>query len=720
MLVGLSVAPADAATGCDAPDTTWVGPATEGGSVSWDEPTNWTNGVPTVESVVCVPVTTTGPEIESDATAATLTLQGRLTVDTSLEVGALEADGGTLFGGATTVTNSLTGTGLTLSEGAALDQWGTAVLGRWSAQGSRLTMHGEAVLTAGAEIDTLGGLFTIADTGSLTMDVAGSSAEVIGGFDNHGAVTVTVGAVFMMGAGGSGSGHPDEFSDGTFTATPDAELTVAYTELRTGARLDHLQGVDHITVPAGNTVAVADSTIYWDLAGTELNLTGAGELVATDHSVVGGRIGGSLTVRVPAGEVVSMDDAAVQDQARIRVDGELHSGEIGLHDDAVLDIYGTHRATGGGGFVDSWGTDPGVEIIHPEGRVLCDEGSLLGIYSPVVNHGTVDSGYGTIVFAPSVASPEPSSGTYRAGPPGNLYLGDAEVDPPDLILDQATIEGPVQVAGPVSGSGLRVRGRLETYPRSDTHPGGELVLVGTTTLTDGASLGGDVVLTGDLEADLGPTGAATLEGADVTGSVYAVSGTLSVPNLAPTTLLADGTLATGAWSAAPRATLDLPAVTTNDAFLDLMGPGASFGDGLATLTGNGSTGSLILSGGVDFAVPGLFRNEGMLSLSSGSLLDVGGKFRQLATGTTYSDLDSAGRGRVRAAGLRDLAGTLVVERDPAYKPPVGTILNFITSAGAKGAGDTFDSVRSPRYGTTRKILPVYDTNRVRLRVERVG
>jgi hypothetical protein len=127
-----------------------------------------------------------------------------------------------------------------------------------------------------------------------------------------------------------------------------------------------------------------------------------------------------------------------------------------------------------------------------------------------------------------------------------------------------------------------------------------------------------------------------------------------------------------------------------------------------------------MTGGDDLAVPGPFRNEGMLALFSGSRLDVGGKFRQFATGTLWTYLDSVGRGQVRAAGPRDLAGKLVVERDPAYKPPVGTLLNFITSDGAKSANDAFDSVTSPRYGTHKQLRPAYDTNHVRLRVDRVG
>ena len=164
----------------------------------------------------------------------------------------------------------------------------------------------------------------------------------------------------------------------------------------------------------------------------------------------------------------------------------------------------------------------------------------------------------------------------------------------------------------------------------------------------------------------------------------------------------------------------MPPVTTIDAEL-FLGSGASFGDRMEDLGGIGPNGTLVL-GGDDLAVPGVFRNEGTLGLYPGSRLDVGRRFKQLATGTLWTYLDSTGRGRVRASGSRDLAGTLVVERDPAYEPPVGTVLNFITSNGREGADDRFDRVVSPPYGvnSARKLRVAYEPDHVRLWVDRIG
>lgn len=714
MLVGLAGTPAEAATGCDNPDTTWVGPATEGGSVSWDETANWSNGVPTAASVVCIPATPIGPEVAGSASAGSVTLEGVLTVGTSFDVGSLIADGGRLVGGTTTVTESITGDGLTLTAGASVDGWGTSVLGDWSAQGSRLTVHGDAVLAPGAEIDTLGGLFTITENGSLTFDTPNESADVVGGFANHGAVTVTAGSVLMMGADPEDA-QPDQFSTGTFTGSPEATFNVANTELRTGASLDHVTWVDHISVPSGSTATIADSTLTDMGELGPSTVTGAGHLLLTDGSVADAHIGGSLAVTIPAGEVASTGDAVVQDQARIRVDGELRGGNITLNDDAVLDVFGVHR--GAAPSPGSWNAiaasrdDPGVEIIHPTGRLVSDDDSGVLMAAPFVNYGTVDSGTGFIYLGPEAESPSASSGTFRSDPTGTLLLGSGVDGAPTLVLDAAVIEGPVDVMGPVTSKDTDVFGELGTVP------GGRLSLDGDTEMMDGSSIAGNVVVGGRLEADPGATGTATLSGAEVTGSVRAVSGTLSVPRLAPTTLSEDGTLTGGEWVAAPGATLDLPAITTNDTDLTLEGPGASFGELTALV--NGPNGTLDLVGGADLEMPGRFRNEGVVRLSSGSRLTTGANFRQLPTGTLVTAVDAAGRGHIRAAGRRDLGGQLVVQRDPTYTPPVGTFLTVLKSGGRVDADDAFDAVISPRYGSL-KLRVAYQVNRVRLWVDRVG
>jgi hypothetical protein len=652
-----------------------------------------------------------------------MTLEGSLTVAGVLTVATIEGERGELHGpGITTVTSGITGSGLTFHDAANVELLEGVLGGEVQVRdGSRLNAHGDTVLEPGARIDSLSdnpGLFTIMDNGSLTFDNPNGFAEVVGGFANHGAVTVTAGSVLMMGADPADA-HLRQFSTGSFTGSADATFTVSNTKMGTGTSLDHVTWVDHISVIRGNRVRVADSGLT-DLSGLDdppPSMRGGGELVVTDRTT-GGFVsfGASLTVTVPAGEVFTMGHAALAGRARLRVYGELaQSGDIDLNNQAVLDIHGTHRAAeDGGGLVDFSTADPGVEVIHPEGRLLGgDPLASIHIVAPFVNEGTVDSGTGFIYLGPRAESPSASSGTFRADPTGTLLLGSNVAGDPALILDDALIEGAVDVSGPVTAMNSDVRGTLGTIPD------GRLTLDGTTTMADGSSIAGDVWVGGQLDAVLGPTGTATLSGAEVTGLVWAKSGTLSVPSLAPTTLAEDGTLTRGQWFASHGATLDLPTVTTIDAWLGLGGPGASFGDGLANLTGTGPNGNLQLGGGVDLAVPGVFRNKGVLALESGSRLDVSAKFRQLATGWLIVGVDAMGHGQVHAAGPRDLAGKLWVQRDQAYEPPAGTVLDFITSNGAKTADDAFDTVMSPRYGSS-KLRVTYGPDHVQLWVDSVG
>ncbi|HET8961858.1 hypothetical protein, partial [Nocardioides sp.] len=325
-LVGLSVAPAQAGTGCVAPDTAWVGPTTEGGSASWHESTNWSAGVPTATSVVCVPVVAAGPQVPvgAPAEAGTVTLEGTLTVAGDLAVSTLEGDAGELRGpGTTTVSGSIFGDQLALADNAEVDLHDATLGGELHVrESSRLNVRGDAALQPGAEVDSLGGLFTVTQAGSLTLDGDSfADADIVGGFANHGEVRVLAGSLTMMGAE---EGGPGQFSDGRFIGAPGALLDLSHTELRDGA---HLGGVtvDNVTVPKGDAVTVAASyMLNGHQDETAPSIHGEGELVLTDGTVVDGpRFGDSLTVTVPAGEVVTMGYSSLLDRARLQVFGEL-------------------------------------------------------------------------------------------------------------------------------------------------------------------------------------------------------------------------------------------------------------------------------------------------------------------------------------------------------------------------------------------------------------
>jgi hypothetical protein len=382
------------------------------------------------------------------------------------------------------VTDSLTGSGLTLQGGAALDQWGSAELDDWMAQGSRITVHGAAELAPGAEIDTLGGLFTIAQSGSLTLDAASSSADVVGGFANHGEVTVAAGRLLMMGASPEDA-LPDQFSTGTFSGAPDTLFNVAYTELRTGARLDHVMA-DHIAVV------------------------------------------------------------------------------------------------------------------------------------------------------------------------GTAKLGDGS-----LIDEVRVAQG------------------------------------------------------GRLDADLGPTGTASLTGADVDGTVRVREGTVDVA-LSPGSA-GDDVLTGGRYIAADGATLNLPTTHTLDASLKLVGAGSSFGTGIDGLGSIAPSGNLELLGGADLATSGGLENLGSVRLSRTSDLDVGGRFSQGPHARLTTQVGAVGRGQVVAGGRLVLDGDLVLQRDPGYRPVLGTKLRVLR--GGTRRGTEFARVLGRDTFAGRRFMADYSLpDRMRLRV----
>jgi hypothetical protein len=652
MLVGVPATPAEAASVCDdgLADTAWRGPATEGGSVSWAETSNWTNGVPTATSVVCIPGSVPGPHVyETDAAAdvidardATVTLSGTLTVGTSFDVAGLVGQGGELTGpGATTVTGSISGSLLRLlhyavvelSQGAVVD----ADVDAWA--GSWLIVRGEAVLGDGATIDSLGGRpFTITETGSLTLDGADADASIEGGFANHGEVTLAASQWLLMLGTSPEHRHPDEFSTGNFTGAAGTWFRLIGTELRTGARLDQVQFAGAITVPAGNTATAAASTLVGSTASDpEPTLSGAGELLVTDGTIVNARIGDSLTVTVPKNETAEVDGAIAEDQVHMQVFGELINTRLLLEDASLLEVHGVHRAAGPSGLFFE-GTDPGLEIIRPEGQLLVDQDAYMESDAPILNEGAIVSS-------------------------GRLALG------------------------------------------------------GTTTLANGSSITGDVRVLekARLRADLGPTGTASVSGVEVQGTVRVSSGTLDVVAPGPPST-AGVLLSGGRYVAAHGATLNLPPTTeTLAATLRLMDEGSSVG-GLAGLQSIAPTGELELLRGADLATSGGLENRGHVSLSSGSDLDVGGRFAQGPDARLTTRLSADGRGQVVASGRLDLAGDMMLDRDAGYRPAVGTTMWLLKGSTRRETKFARVLGRDP-YANRRCVADYSQPDQVRLRVE---
>ena len=241
-------------------------------------------------------------------------------------------------------------------------------------------------------------------------------------------------------------------------------------------------------------------------------------------------------------------------------------------------------------------------------------------------------------------------------------------------------------------------------------PGGNTVMLG-----DGSSIAGDAVVGQNavLNADLGPSGTATLTGVGVQGTVRVSSGTVDVVAPDPESW-ADGVLTGGRYVAAHGATLNLPATHILAATLRLMDLDSSFG-GLDDLHSITPTGELGLLHGADLTLGGALENLGRVGLSAQSDLRLGGAFDQGAGGELATRLSAVGHGQVIASGRLALDGDLVVRRGAHYRPEVGTRLSVLR--GITRHGTEFARVlgRDPFAG--RRLVADYSRpDRMRLRV----
>ena len=196
------------------------------------------------------------------------------------------------------------------------------------------------------------------------------------------------------------------------------------------------------------------------------------------------------------------------------------TADLEVWDGSVLTVRGD-IVLGDGATIDSFGLpSPGLFTILDTGSFTLEApDSSATVQGGFANHGqiTVTAGQHLMMLgaSPEDAHPDQFSTGRFTGAPGAFFN--------------------------VSGTELRNGALLEhvTWVDHITVPEGNTVNAVASSLVD-------VVVEGSLESD----GATTLDGAEVTGSVIAMSGTLYVPSLAPATLR-DLTLTSGKWIAGP-------------------------------------------------------------------------------------------------------------------------------------------------------------------------
>ena len=481
-LSGLVAVPAtaDAATACDAPDTTWVGPASADGDRSWAVASNWSNGVPVSSSKVCVPAgTNADPEVPTGTTVTVAV------VDAS-------AAGVEVAGGSLTVTGSWEAERLAV-HGGDLVLSGPAVLGDAVVDADgRVLVEGVTHLTELTQIqmveDGLGTL-EVAPTGSLILvsKLPGANVEILGDLVNHGTVEAITGHIDAYGLPLEEipEGHQ---SDGDFVSGSgwSGSLRFGPVVLGDGARLIGAR-VTSARIPRGATVTSYESLVL-PLAGEESlspALTGAGELVLRNSSIAAGGVGEQVTVRVPARDQ-SWVVERLEDRARLVVEGRAYSpnGDLAVLDDAVLEVQegGTWDTTS-----EPYSESPmrlapfGRIVVHDGGRLVGGgEGTL--VRGVLENHGTVRAAGGPVdVLDPSGSFHDGvlTSGRWEVGPGAELELAqDASVSPLPAGITRNEAEVALEGEGSVfrgldalrtnAWSGSLEIGRRATLPISGT------------------------------------------------------------------------------------------------------------------------------------------------------------------------------------------------------------------------------------------------------------
>ncbi len=167
----------------------------------------------------------------------------------------------------------------------------------------------------------------------------------------------------------------------------------------------------------------------------------------------------------------------------------------------------------------------------------------------------------------------------------------------------------------------------------------------------------------------------------------------STVDVNPTTLtnVSNGVLTGGLWEINGTSTIDLhSSITTNDAFVTLIGPSATFGD-LNGLAANQGTFELV--GGAVFNTAGDLGNTGTIFLYPGTL-NVDGNYTQAAGAILDLGIGITGFGQVNVdgtdpqIGTATLNGTLQVDSINEFIPTAASTYQLLTYGGSTGAFNT--------------------------------
>ncbi len=533
----------------------------------------------------------------------------------------------------------------------------------------------------GASVFEQHGTFTASGTGKITVGVGTLTADELGATFvippsvnfvwEDGILNIPIGAVANINGKFSTTGSGDRNIYGGGTLRINGTLTHGATN---NFRLN-ANGVTPTTLhipPASTFAFAANSNIYSGVLineGSIRKIGGVGISEVRDSTLVSS---GNFTADV--GELHIRSSL-----------GEMSGGSMNVSNGAIINLTGGGNVNYTGTF-----TGSGTGEIRLTGGYLIATGAGAGV---------------TFDFP---------AGLFRWSG-GAIATNGLDV----TIKKQVAIVGADSVSV-IGGGTLHIagnlnhqsQGNLQLFNSSTVH----ITPTGTYNIqTDGDITGGaDTILVEGTLRKNGGNGLSQISArVNNLGRVEARRGTLSITGTIPDVVGND--LAGGLWgaysTATVAATLDLTENITSiglAATVVKSGPNSSLPSiaNLSTVSG-----SFLLLDGASFGTVGNFTNNGIITLSSTSVLNVNGNYTQNATGRLNAQMVNSSVGRIRTTGNVLLAGILNVSHT-GTQPALASRLTVIENQGALQVGGTFNGL--PQFaaivvnGMTFKIN--YNTN----------
>lgn len=460
---------------------TWTG---GGGDGQWQTDANWSTGAaPTASDHACVPAPASVQSTAAGNQAASVDVDGRLTVSGgsltlgdaagTSAVGQLTLEGGTLSGaGELDVTDAfswtsgtMAGSGSTVIEAAATGSiagnpnfWVTLNAQTIVNRGTLTWSTGSVWASDAAAVENEGTFYansegssglrafsgdtpTFTNTGTVTKSAGGGTSLIEFQFDNQGTVTADSGRLSLAGGGipgrtatgtwsADGTGASIVFSSGSF-ALGSAQLSGAISVNATVAANDVQAANAHITV-GGGSLSVSDPATDSHVGQLTVeggSVTGAGALRVADAftwtSGTQSGAGQTIVESTATGSIAPFGTTWVTLDRRTLVNrGETtwSSGSVWASNAATISNTGTFHANSEGNNSLRWASGDAPTFSN-EGTVDKTAGVGTSVSElPFDNQSTVDAQTGQLTFSGGGVPGSTADGTWTTGASSRIRL----------------------------------------------------------------------------------------------------------------------------------------------------------------------------------------------------------------------------------------------------------------------------------------------------------